>query len=151
MRFGSKQSLVPLGFLLREMSGNQTLNKSWGKLNLHNCFKKKSQLAQGLLDRTQRHWTKRERFCATTLHSRKQNDNRNEKDVDSRFVSLMILTLVFLLWWCSTSPLCPTNHLASHCRDNANNVVFNSSAKIFCVGILLIWSTKWNLFTNFFV
>jgi len=28
--------------------------------------------------------------------------------------------------------------------------VFSSSAKKFCVGILLIWSTKWSLFTNFF-
>ena len=75
------------------------IEQKLGKTQLAQLFqKKKSQLAQGLLDRTQRHWTKRERFCATTLHSRKQNDNRNEKDVDSRFVSLMILTLVFLLW-----------------------------------------------------
>ena len=47
-------------------------------------------------------------------------------------------------WWMPRWDGC------SCCTEALFEALFSSSAKKFCVGILLIWNTKWSLFTKLF-
>ena len=58
-------------------------------------------------------------------------------------------------WIVDEAAWAPYTAVSNHCQFATQTLgntkaVFSWSVNFFCVGILLIWSTKWSLFTKFF-